>query len=90
MNSVIAGLAGLFVGGFFGLLVAALLAASKRAEQLEEELFALEESRPTYLLEPREPLDEETIEAIAESFERQVGGRVIILDAFRVDEGDEL
>lgn len=95
MNPYVALAIGIFTGGFFGLLVAALASAAKRADELEDILHGqhAEEDAPSggiYILEPREPLDEDTTRQIAESFETQVpGSRVIILDAYRVDEPED-
>lgn len=61
-------------------------------QQEQEEQLDFEprrDDRPIYVLETRAELSEEELTAIAEAFEEQTGGRVIMIDAYQLEEGTE-
>ena len=90
-------IAAFFIGGLLGMLVMALAAVSKRADELEQWILEAsdqddqetDDEPPTYVLETTEPLDEDTLNKIVEAFEEQTGGRVILLDAYRIERDAE-
>lgn len=60
-------------------------------DQQEQELAyePRHDDRPIFILETREELSDDELTAIAEAFEQQTGGRVIMIDAYKLEEGTE-
>lgn len=81
------------IGGTFGLLVAALAAASQRADYLADLVADYENndeevSDNAVFIATEETLDRETLDELVAELEERIGGRVIILDGY-TEEGDD-
>ena len=92
MTSIISHLLAAMAGGTIGLLAAALAAASKRAEWLEDQLDVYEvneEHADAIFIATDQEFESETLNALVEELQERLGARVIILDGYFEQETED-